>query len=86
MISSRTAGGKPKQQKVNRMVYGIFTIAGLVFMLLKDWNNALIFFGLAPVFDPFTPIKFNERPGWQQAWLVVHVAVTMGLFGMMILA
>jgi hypothetical protein len=73
-----------KQERMGRYVYGIFTIAGILFIFMKDWNNALIFFGLAPVFDPFKPIKFSDRPRWQRAWLFAHVAITMALFVAMI--
>jgi hypothetical protein len=82
--SSSTEAGSlsPKQAKMNRIVYGVFTLAGIVFALMKDWNNAIIFFGLAPVFDPFGPLAFRERPRWQRVWLYVHVALTLIVLGL----
>ena len=75
----------PGQIRMNRIVYGVFTAAGIIFALVKDWNNAMIFLGLAPVFDPFLPLPFKERPKWQQAWLYVHVAITLVVLVMTIL-
>ena len=76
--------GHPKQVRFNRIGYGVFTAAGMVFALVKDWNNAVIFFGLAPAFDPFGPLTFQERPRWQKIWLYVHVTITMMVIGLAI--
>jgi hypothetical protein len=38
--------------------------------------------GIALIFDPFdTKQAFNERPKWQQVWLVVHVCVLFAALG-----
>jgi hypothetical protein len=40
-------------------------------------------FGIALAFDPFDQtITWKARPFWQRAWLVVHLAICAGSFGM----
>ena len=64
--------------RFNKYGYAVFLLAGLVFLFLKNYSNAVIFLGLAPLFDPFNPaVKFNHRPLWQRLWLVVHAGVTL---------
>ena len=42
-----------------------------------------MYFGIALAFDPFDKtIKWKERPFWQRAWLVVHLAICAGSLGM----
>ena len=82
--SGQQASADPKQIRMNRVLYGVFTTAGLIFAILTDWNNAVIFFGLAPVFDPFSPLTFQERPRWQKIWLYAHVSITMVVVGLSI--
>ncbi len=63
---------------INRTVYILFLGVGLVSLLLKDYNNALIFLGLAPVFDPFDPkIRFADRRKWQNALLLLNLSLTI---------
>lgn len=67
-----------KTTRFNKYAYVIFLLAGIVFLFLKNYSSAVIFLGLAPVFDPFNPaVKFNHRPLWQRLWLVAHVVVTL---------
>lgn len=89
MNNASSTGQKPmtpEQLRMNRIIYGVFTCAGIVFILLKDWNNAMIFMGLAPIADPFAPLPFQARPKWQKAWLYVHVTLTMVVLAMTIRA
>ena len=38
--------------------------------------------GIALAFDPFnTEQKWNERPKWQKAVLIIHLALVAALFG-----
>jgi hypothetical protein len=35
------------------------------------------------VFDPFDPKQeWKQRPVWQRAWLIIHLAIVAGLFGL----
>ena len=55
-------------------------------MIKPDFSQAVTFWGLALVFDPFninTP--FQKRPFYQQAWLYVHAAITIALFVLMLM-
>lgn len=76
------------QQKVwnlNRPAYILFLLAGIGFLISKNFSQATIFFGLALVFDPFdTKMSFNKRPFWQQAWLIVHLSISFALFVLML--
>jgi hypothetical protein len=39
--------------------------------------------GIALAFDPFDQtITWKARPIWQRAWLVIHLAICAGSFGM----
>ncbi|MCU0335081.1 MAG: hypothetical protein MUF62_08510 [Chitinophagaceae bacterium] len=61
-----------------RVAYTLFTIGGLI-LSLRGWpqhlGDGLAMFGIALAFDPFdTAQPFGQRPRWQRAWLLVHVA------------
>jgi hypothetical protein len=39
-------------------------------------------FGIGLAFDPFDQEqKWNDRPTWQKAVLIIHLALVAGLFG-----
>ena len=69
---------------MNRILFGVFTCTGLIFLLLRDCNNAVIFLGLAPIGDPFAPVPLRARPTWQRVWLYTHVTMTVALLVMTI--
>lgn len=78
---------KPVAKNFNKPAYVIFILAGIYFLIVKDFSQAVIFWGLALVFDPFnieTPFKL--RPFYQQAWLLVHLTITISLFAKMLAA
>ncbi len=72
---------KPVAKNFNKAAYSIFVLAGIYFIIKHDFSQAVTFWGLAVVFDPFninTP--FQKRPFYQQAWLIVHTVITLTLF------
>jgi hypothetical protein len=72
---------KPKAIDINKPAYALFLLAGIYFLIQKNFSEAVIFWGLALVFDPFnTTIPFQKRPVYQQLWLIVHLSVTLALF------
>ena len=78
--------GKTVVRNVNKPAYIIFSIAGLCYLIANDLSGAVIFWGLALVFDPFdTAVPFNKRPMYQKVWLFAHVAIALGLFAWMLL-
>lgn len=69
---------KPMSKNFNRVAYGVFLAAGLYFCIRKDYTNAVIFWGLAPIFDPFdSKVAFSKRPVYQRVILVVNVIATL---------
>ncbi|MBX7181661.1 MAG: hypothetical protein K1X82_06080 [Bacteroidia bacterium] len=63
----------------NKMAYGAFVLLGLYFLIFnKSVSDFLIQFGIALVFDPFDPaIRWNNRPIYQRAWLLIHVSILL---------
>ncbi len=71
---------KPATGNFNKYAYATFLLAGIYFLIQKDISQAIIFWGLAPVFDPFdVQLPFKNRPVYQQLWLWVHVSITLAL-------
>ena len=73
-------------RNINKPAYIILVLIGIVFMIKKDVSEASIYFGLALAFDPFNiKVPFPQRPFYQQAWLIVHLSITLALFVLMLL-
>lgn len=70
----------------NKGAYLVFVIAAIAFLFIdKNTSNTAVFLGVALVFDPFDiNQKWAERPYWQKAWLILHLAATAAAFGYMI--
>ena len=65
---------------LNKPGYFGFLLIGIVYLVKKDSGQAVIYFGLALVFDPFDiKVPFTKRPVYQQIWLIVHLAITLSL-------
>jgi hypothetical protein len=67
----------------NKYLYIGFVLFGLYELLVKHSAlEAATRFGIALAFDPFDQDQpWKERPMWQKAVLIVHLAVVAGLFG-----
>ncbi len=77
---------KPKVFNFNKPAYLLFAITGVGFLIANDFSQAVVFFGLALVFDPFDiTVPFKKRPLYQQVWLIVHLAITIALFVLMLM-
>ena len=67
----------------NKYLYLGFVLFGLYELLVK--KSALetaTQLGIALIFDPFdTTQPWKERPKWQKAVLILHLALIAGLFG-----
>jgi hypothetical protein len=71
---------KPATGNFNKFAYATFLLAGIYFLIKKDFSQAIIFWALAPAFDPFdVQVPFKKRPVYQQLWLWVHVSITLAL-------
>lgn len=71
-------GTKPALRNFNQPAYAIFLLAGIYFLIQQDISQAVIYWGLALVFDPFNiQVAFNKRPLHQRLWLLVHLSITL---------
>lgn len=68
---------------VNKWLYAGFLLFGIYLILFRSqFSDAAIYFGIALAFDPFDQAQpWKERPVWQKAWLIVHLAIVAALFG-----
>ncbi len=68
----------------NKFLYVGFLALGLYQALLnKDYIQAASSMGIGLAFDPFdTEQKWTDRPTWQKAVLIIHLALVAGMFGL----
>jgi hypothetical protein len=72
---------KPVGKNFNKTAYIVFVIAGIYFLVMKDFSQAAVFWGISLMFDPFnTAIPFPKRPLYQRAWLYIHVSTSLAMF------
>jgi hypothetical protein len=67
----------------NKFIYLGFLILGTYQAILNnDYVQAASSFGIGFAFDPFKPEqKWNDRPQWQKAVLLIHLGIFAALFG-----
>ena len=67
----------------NKFLYIGFLLLGLFQVFFSnDYMQATASLGIALAFDPFNQEeKWNDRPTWQKAVLIIHLALVAGLFG-----
>ena len=67
----------------NKFLYIGFIIMALYqTFFTKDCMQAAASMGIGLAFDPFdTEQKWNDRPTWQKAVLIIHLAAVAALFG-----
>lgn len=81
-----TTDTNTKTKNWNKPAYIVFIIAGLVFLISQDLSQAVVFLGLALVFDPFDiETAFQKRPLYQRVWLIVHLVLVLSLFVLMLM-
>jgi hypothetical protein len=68
---------------VNKFIYLGFLVLGIYQAIFtKDYIQATSSLGIGMAFDPFNPEqKWNDRPTWQKAVLIIHLVLVAGLFG-----
>ena len=70
-------------QIIQRFLYGGFTALGIYKIVTGHFGDAAMYLGIALINDPFdATITWKERPLWQRAWLVVHLAICAGALGL----
>ena len=67
----------------NKYLYIGFVILGIYQAVAnRDYLQAASSLGIGMAFDPFNPEqKWNERPIWQKAALIIHLALCAAFFG-----
>ncbi len=67
----------------NKYLYIGFVILGIYQAIAnKDYMQAASSLGIAMAFDPFnTEQKWNDRPIWQKAALIIHLGLCAAFFG-----
>jgi hypothetical protein len=66
----------------NRFLYTGFTLFGLYKLIFGNYGEAAIHLGVALAFDPFDQtVTWKDRPFWQRAWLIAHLALCAGSLG-----
>jgi len=68
----------------NKFLYIGFLVLGIYQALYsKDYTQAAASLGIGLAFDPFNPEqKWNDRPSWQRAVLIIHLALVAAMFGL----
>lgn len=68
---------------INKFLYIGFLLLGLYQALFsRDYLDAAASLGIGMAFDPFNQDqKWNERPLWQRAVLILHLALVAAMFG-----
>jgi hypothetical protein len=69
-----------KTRALFRVGYAAFLALVVYYLIKGELANAASNLGIALIFDPFAPAKWEERKGWQKGWLIVHVLGVIGLF------
>ena len=67
----------------NKFLYIGFILLGLYQAIIsKDYMQAAASLGIGMAFDPFNPEqKWMDRPIWQKAVLIIHLALVAAMFG-----
>lgn len=67
----------------NKFLYIGFLLLGLYQAAIsKDYIQSAASLGIGMAFDPFNPEqKWNDRPTWQKAVLIIHLALVAAMFG-----
>jgi len=67
----------------NKYLYIGFLLLGLYQAFFSnDYMQSAASLGIGLAFDPFNPEqKWNDRPTWQKAVLITHLALVAAMFG-----
>ena len=67
----------------NKFLYIGFLLLGIYQAVIsKDYIQAAASMGIGLAFDPFdTEQKWKDRPTWQKAVMIIHLALVAAMFG-----
>jgi hypothetical protein len=81
MKQELTANQAKQSNQVNRFAYLLCLVLVAYLFVKGDTEWAISNLGVALVFDPFdAKVKWQDRPYYQKAWLIVHLALTFAGF------
>lgn len=68
----------------NKFLYIGFLVLGIYQAFIsKDYMEAAASLGIGLAFDPFKiDQKWNDRPKWQKAVLIIHLCFVAAMFGL----
>jgi glycerol uptake facilitator-like aquaporin len=69
-----------KTRTLFRVAYVLFLLLVVYRLINGEVMEAASCLGIALIFDPFAPAKWEERKVWQKAWLVMHATIVCALF------
>ena len=69
--------------KINKFLYiGVLLLGLFQAFFSKDYMQAAASLGIGMAFDPFDQEqKWNDRPTWQKAVLIIHLGLVAAMFG-----
>lgn len=78
MMKQELTNKQEKQSiRLNRFAYVAYIILVIYQLTKGDIEWAIINLGVAMAFDPFdAKVKWEDRPFYQRAWLLIHLALT----------
>jgi hypothetical protein len=83
--NNETTHPKDRTTIFNRFLYGTFVVLALYFLATHRITEAMPNLGIALIFDPFDQkVSWNNRPAYQQIWLIVHLSILLGLIGILV--
>lgn len=78
-----TFPNRPAMKSIRPILHLGFLALGAFFAATHRPLEAATYWGIALAFDPFDDAQpWKERPIWQRAWLLVHLALTAAAFGL----
>lgn len=77
---------KDRSKYFSRLLYCVMVLVAIInLVFLKSLSGATTAFALALAFDPFNPSQqWSLRPLWQKTWLIVHLALAIGMLGLLL--
>jgi hypothetical protein len=80
MTQAENIGNKGFSRGFNRFMYAAFTLLALIKLPFHGLDESWTLLGIALLFDPFDPeVRWDKRPWYQRAWLVIHLVAMLVL-------
>ncbi|MGZ5220685.1 MAG: hypothetical protein ACXWC7_11415 [Chitinophagaceae bacterium] len=66
---------KTQSNKINRLAYMLYMLLVLFQLITGEYDWAVANMGIALVFDPFAPVKWEDRTKLQKTCLFIHLSL-----------